>query len=118
MGSIAEMVYVEESLGHICQFLDKPWFSRMWIIQEFVMGLKVSEMALLGNGAVVSFTALVSACYELSNWTINLPTAQRRALLTSMDSRLAPAVVPYKSKRQCTSSGGRRFISCICALGC
>jgi len=45
--------YVEESLGHICQCLDKPWFSRMWIVQEFVMGSKFPNVCFLGHEGVI-----------------------------------------------------------------
>jgi hypothetical protein len=41
--------YVEESLGHICQSLDKPRFSRMWIVQEYVIGSKLGNACFWGE---------------------------------------------------------------------
>lgn len=74
----------ENSLGHINHFLNKPWFSRIWIVQEFVIGTKSSNAALIGQYVIIGSGALAYACNELVNRGIDIPTAQRRALLTGI----------------------------------
>lgn len=75
-----EEKYVKKSLGHICGFLDKPWFSRMWIVQEFVIGSNEKYKHLIGDRCSIGMLELFHTCSELSNWTMNLPPVQRKAL--------------------------------------
>ncbi len=63
-----------KSLADITQFLHNPWFSRMWIVQEFVIGVSPNSFA-FGNDDIVTFSDITIACAKLRNLIQNVPAA-------------------------------------------
>ncbi len=72
---------INNSLEHIYHFLNKPWFSRMWIVQEFALGSDIPSILIWGYGYAIDAIILANACWELSHWNASVLTGERIVLL-------------------------------------
>jgi hypothetical protein len=87
---IQELNLENEAGRKVCQelFLDPPWWTRMWILQEVIHSREV--IVWFGNGYSVSFEEFCEAYSHFKGWSFNLETISARDPVKN--PRLSPQI--------------------------